>query len=178
MPTFIKGPDKNIGNDLTVLEIEKKTIHKLKYPFYVDLQFKHSFSNIKKFCKVRQGTLQKFLKIWIKNLKCAVSNKRIQDGRPGRYKNRRGSKIKAKQDGNVPSWRHILGSKIFKEQLLEKFGKIFFSKKNFWFFFRKKKYFLGRTMPKNSKRGHSGSFNVFYKPKTGRWTNMKDEQKL
>ena len=27
------------------------------------------------------------------------------------------------QDGNVPSRRHILGSKIFKEQLLEKFGK-------------------------------------------------------
>ena len=37
-----------------------------------------------------------------------------------------------KQDGNVPSRRHILGSKIFKEQLLEKFGKKnFFSKKKF-----------------------------------------------
>ena len=35
------------------------------------------------------------------------------------------------QDGNVPSRRHILGSKIFKEQLLEKFGKKIFSKKNF-----------------------------------------------
>ena len=36
------------------------------------------------------------------------------------------------QDGNVPSRRHILGSKIFKEQLLEKFGKKnFFSKKKF-----------------------------------------------
>ena len=31
-----------------------------------------------------------------------------------------------KQDGNVPSRRHILGSKIFKEQLLEIFGKKFF----------------------------------------------------
>ena len=72
-----------------------------------------------------------------------------------------------KQDGNVPSRRHILGSKIFKEQLLEKFGKKFFSKKIFDFF-SKKKYFLGRTMPKNSKRGHSGSFNVFYKPKTSK----------
>ena len=45
--------------------------------------------------------------------------------------------------------------------------KIFFQKKIFDFFFEKN-YFLGRTMPKNSKRGHSGSFNVFYKPKTGR----------
>ena len=43
-------------------------------------------------CNVRQGTLQKFLKISIKNSKCALSNKHIQDGRPGRYENRRGSK--------------------------------------------------------------------------------------
>ena len=48
-------------------------------------------------CNVKQGTLQKFLKISIKNSKCAVSNKHIQDGRPGRYENRRGSKIKAKE---------------------------------------------------------------------------------
>ena len=42
------------------------------------------------------------------------------------------------QDGNVPSRRHILGSKIFKEQLLEKFGKKnFFQKKIFCFFFEK-----------------------------------------
>ena len=34
-----------------------------------------------------------------------------------------------KQDGNVPSRRHILGSKIFKERLLEIFGKFFFQKK-------------------------------------------------
>ena len=47
-------------------------------------------------CNVRQSALQKFLKISIKNSKCAVSNKHIQDGRPGRYENRRGSKIKAK----------------------------------------------------------------------------------
>ena len=47
-------------------------------------------------CNVRQGTLQKFLKISIKNSKCAVSNKRIQDGRPGRYENRRGSKKRQK----------------------------------------------------------------------------------
>ena len=73
-----------------------------------------------------------------------------------------------KQDGNVPSRGHILGSKIFKEQLLEKFGKNFFFKKNIFDFFFRKKYFLSRTMPKNSKRGHSGSFNVFYKPKTSK----------
>ena len=46
-------------------------------------------------CNFRQGTLQKFSKTSIKNSKCAVSNKHIQDGRPGRYENRRGSKIKA-----------------------------------------------------------------------------------
>ena len=44
------------------------------------------------YCNVRHGTLQNFLKISIKNSKCAVSNKHIQDGRPGRYENRRGSK--------------------------------------------------------------------------------------
>ena len=38
----------------------------------------------------------------------------------------------------------------------------FFSKKKFWIFFSKKSIFLeSRTMPKNSKRGHSGSLNVF-----------------
>ena len=75
--------------------------------------------------------------------------------------------LNCKQDGNVPSRRHILGSKIFKEQLLEIFGN-FFSKKLFLNFFFEKKYFLNRTMPKNSKRGHSDSFNVFYKPKTSK----------
>ena len=49
---------------------------------------------------------------------------------------KRGEK-KQKQDGNVPSRRHILGSKIFKQQLLEKFGKKNFSKKNFDFFSKK-----------------------------------------
>ena len=45
---------------------------------------------------------------------------------------------KAKQDGNVPSRRHILGSKIFKKQLLEIFGKKkFFQKNYFWIFFEK-----------------------------------------
>ena len=47
-----------------------------------------------------------------------------------------------KQDGNVPSRRYILGSKIFKKQLLEKFGKkYFFSKKLFLKFFSKKSIF-------------------------------------
>ena len=45
------------------------------------------------------------------------------------------------QDGNVPSRRHILGSKIFKEQLLEKFGKKFFFKKKILIFFSKKSIF-------------------------------------
>ena len=36
-----------------------------------------------------------------------------------------------------------------------------FSKKFFEFFFRKKYFLESRTMPKNSKRGHSGSLNVF-----------------
>ena len=49
--------------------------------------------------------------------------------------------LKKKQDGNVPSRRHILGSKIFKEQLLETFGKIIFFKKKLKFFFRKKVFF-------------------------------------
>ena len=52
--------------------------------------------------------------------------------------------------------------KIFKEQLLETFGKIIFFKKNFENFFFGKSIFLeSRTIPKNSKRGHSGSLNVF-----------------
>ena len=66
--------------------------------------------------------------------------------------------LKNKQDGNVPSRRHILGSKIFKKQLLEIFGKKYFFPKKV---FGKK----SRTMPKNLKRGHLGSFNVFYEPK-------------
>ena len=56
-------------------------------------------------------------------------------GFPSRFS---GTIIMLKQDGNVPSRRHILGSKIFKEQLLEKFGKKnFFQKKNFDFFSKK-----------------------------------------
>ena len=55
-----------------------------------------------KSCNVRQSALQKFLKISIKNSKCATSNKHIQDGRPGRYENRRGSKIKAKHHQKDP----------------------------------------------------------------------------
>ena len=46
-----------------------------------------------------------------------------------------------KQDGNVPSRRHILGSKIFKEQLLEKFGKKFFFKKIIFEIFFEKSIF-------------------------------------
>ena len=54
-------------------------------------------------CNVRQSALQKFLKISIKNSKCAVSNKHIQDGRPSRYENRRGSKMKAKRPPEDPT---------------------------------------------------------------------------
>ena len=39
--------------------------------------------------------------------------------------------------------------------------KYFFSKKLFLKFFFEPSIFLSRTMPKNSKRGHSGSLNVF-----------------
>ena len=60
------------------------------------------FILLRKNCNVRQKTLQKFLKISIKNSKCATSNKHIQDGRPGRYENRRGSKIKAKHHQRMP----------------------------------------------------------------------------
>ena len=58
---------------------------------------------------------------------------------------------KQKQDGNVPSRRHILGSKIFKEQLLEKFGKIFFSKQLFLIFFSKKVFFKSHNAEKLKK---------------------------
>ena len=37
----------------------------------------------------------------------------------------------------------------------------FFQKKILEFFFEKKYFLESRTMPKNSKRGHSGSLNVF-----------------
>ena len=59
---------------------------------------------------------------------------------------------KEKQDGNVPSRRHILGSKIFKEQLLENFGKKFFFKKKFLIFFRKKVFFRSHNAEKLKKR--------------------------
>ena len=54
-------------------------------------------------CNVRQSALQKFLKFSIKNSKCATSNKHIQDGRPGRYENSRGSE--KRQNGARPSPR-------------------------------------------------------------------------
>ena len=73
---------------------------------------------MKTICNVRQGTLQKVLKISIKNSKCAVSNRHIQDGRPGRYENRRGSKIKEKstptttQERECPKCCHPEGERI------------------------------------------------------------------
>ena len=60
---------------------------------------------------------------------------------------------KEKQDGNVPSRRHILGSKIFKEQLLEILEKKFFFKKIiFENFFRKKVFFKSHNAEKLKKR--------------------------
>ena len=56
------------------------------------------------------------------------------------------------QDGNVPSRRHILGSKIFKEQLLEKFGKKFFFQKKILIFFRKKVFFRSHNAEKLIKK--------------------------
>ena len=64
----------------------------------------------------------------------------------------RKSNIENKQDGNVPSRRHILGSKIFKEQLLEKFGKKNFFKKLFLKFFSKKIFFKSHNAEKLKKR--------------------------
>ena len=58
-----------------------------------------------------------------------------------------GAKSKARKYSKNNYWKHL-------EKL--------FSKKKFEIFFFEKKYFLeSRTMPKNSKRGHSGSLNVF-----------------
>ena len=59
---------------------------------------------------------------------------------------------KMEQDGNVPSRRHILGSKLFKEQLFEIFGKFFFSKKLFLNFFFEKVFFKSHNAEKLKKR--------------------------
>ena len=55
--------------------------------------------------------------------------------------------------------KNIQGTTIVKIWKKKFFKKIIFE------IFFEKKYFLSRKMPKNSKKGHSGSFNVFYKPK-------------
>ena len=61
-------------------------------------------------------------------------------------------KLKRKQDGNVPSRRHILGSKIFKEQLFEIFGKKFFFEKIVFEFFFEKVFFKSHNAEKLKKR--------------------------
>ena len=86
-------------------------------------------------------------------------------------------KNKKKQDGNVPSRRHILGSKIFKEQLLETFGKIIFFKKNLKFFFSKKKYFFRKSH--NAEKLKKRPFRLikrFYKPKTSKKMQLIDSE--
>ena len=50
--------------------------------------------------------------------------------------------------------------KYSKNNYWKHLEKLFFSKK-IDFFFRKKYFLESRTMPKNSKRGHSGLLNVF-----------------
>ena len=67
--------------------------------------------------------------------------------------------------------KNIQGTTIGKIWKKKFFKKIIFE------FFSEKKYFLSRTMPKNSKRVHSGSFNVFYKPKTSKKRPLKNFEK-
>ena len=81
------------------------------------------------------------------------------------------------QDGNVPSRRHILGSKIFKEQLLETFGKIIFFKKNLKFFFEKKSIFFRKSH--NAEKLKKRPFRLikrFYKPKTSKKMQLIDSE--
>ena len=59
-------------------------------------------------CNVRQSALLKFLKISIKNSKCAASNKHIQDGPTGRYENRRGSEKKTEESQIQPERQTML----------------------------------------------------------------------
>ena len=51
--------------------------------------------------------------------------------------------------------------KYSKNNYWKHLEKLFFSKNFFLIFFRKVFFLENRTMPKNSKRGHSGSLNVF-----------------
>ena len=51
--------------------------------------------------------------------------------------------------------------KYSKNNYWKHLEKLFFQKKMLKFFFEKSIFLKSRTMPKNSKRGHSGSLNVF-----------------
>ena len=79
------------------------TIFYIEHDVHCLTSNKKSNVSFTKKCNVRQSALQKFLKISIKNSKCATSNKHIQDGRPGRYENRRGSKNKGKTPQERPN---------------------------------------------------------------------------
>ena len=83
---------------------------------------------------------------------------------------------KEKQDGNVPSRRHILGSKIFKEQLLETFGKIIFFKKKLKFFFEKKYFFRKSHNAEKLKKRPFRLIKRFYKPKTSKKMQLIDSE--
>ena len=74
-------------------------------------------------------------------------------------------KNKKKTRRERPKSAPYLRLKNIQGTTIVKIWKKNFFKKTIFEFFSKKKYFLSRTMPKNSKKGHSGSFNVFYKPK-------------
>ena len=100
-----------------------------------------------------------------------------QNGRPGRslkWKKREGERTKKEETPpqtkrrtrrERPKSAPYLRLKNIQGTTIVKIWKKNFSKKLFLNFFFEKKYFLSRKMPKNSKKGHSGSFNVFYKPK-------------
>ena len=80
--------------------------------------------------------MHKRVKIYLTFLQCIISS---GHGCKKRFALR--SRVLNKQDGNVQSRRHILGSKIFKEQLCKNLGNTFFSKKLFLKFFSKKSIF-------------------------------------
>ena len=62
------------------------------------------------------------------------------------------TETKTKQDGNVPSRRHILGSKIFKNNYCKNLEKKIFKKIIFEIFFEKKVFFKSQNAEKLKKR--------------------------
>ena len=86
-------------------------------------------------------------------------NKDCQKSGPFRVRlsTEKGNKTGSSQVGAISK-----AQKYSKNNYWKHSEKFFSSKKIFEIFFRKKVFFLeSRTMPKNSKRCHSGSLNVF-----------------